>query len=90
MENIQRKETFVDGVNQIHYLGNMIRFDFVSLTPKDEQNKKTDIQLIERVVMTPQSFINMFSSMQQLVDKLVQNGVLGASPQQKAQDKKKE
>ena len=36
MENIQRKETFVDGVNQIHYLGNMIRFDFVSLTYWDK------------------------------------------------------
>lgn len=83
MNNLSHKEIFVDGVNQIHYLGNMIRFDFVSLNPRQGQENKTDVQLVERVTMTPQAFLNMFGSMQQLVDKLVQNGVLGKHEQNK-------
>ena len=79
----KRNERYVDGIGKIHYLGNMIRFDFISLDHSDDQNNQTTSDLVERIVMTPQAFINMFSSMQNLVDQLVKNGVFGEQPNKK-------
>ena len=35
-----------------------------------------DTEVIQRVIMPPQGFLSTFSSMQQLIDKLVEAGVL--------------
>lgn len=70
------EEKFTDGISQIHYLGNMVRIDFVSLQPTNDEKKTNQIN-VSRMIMTPQAFLNMFSSMQQLVDGLVEKGVFG-------------
>lgn len=72
MEN--RKEIFVDGIGQIHFTGGMVRFDFVTLQPKEGENPVPEVA--QRVIMPPQGFLNAFGSMQQLIDKLVEAGVL--------------
>ena len=78
MENNNfRKELYVDGVNRIHYLGNMIRFDFVSLDYDETNETGGKADVVQRVIMTPQTFIGLFSSMQQLMDQLVEKGVVG-------------
>ena len=70
-----RKEIFVDGIGQIHFTGGMVRFDFVSVQPK-EGSDKVETQVVQRIIMPPQGFLNMFGSMQQLIDKLVEAGVV--------------
>ena len=70
-----KKEIFADGIGQIHFAGNMIRFDFVSLQPQEEG--KTPLpEATTRIIMPPQGFLAAFNSMQQLIDKLVEAGVL--------------
>ena len=78
-----RKEIFADGVGQIHFAGGMVRYDFVTLQP--EENGQAPVpQSNVRVIMPPQGFLAAFNSMQQLIDKLVEAGVLqkNETPQQ--------
>ena len=84
-----KKEIFADGVGQVHFAGNMVRFDFVTLQP--EENGKAPVpQSNIRVIMPPQGFLAAFNSMQQLIDRLVEAGVLQKNePAPAAESKKK-
>lgn len=70
---MKNKEIYADGIGQIHFAGSMVRYDFVSIEPTE--NEPT-FQAIERVIMPPQGFLNMFNSMQELIDKLLEAGIL--------------
>ena len=70
-----KKEIFADGIGQIHFAGGMVRFDFVTLQPEADGKAPTPASNI-RLIMPPQGFLNAFNSMQQLIDKLVEAGVL--------------
>ena len=79
-----KKEIYADGVGQIHFAGNMVRFDFVTLQP--EENGQAPVpQSNVRVIMPPNGFLNAFTSMQQLIEKLVEAGVLQKNEQQPQQ-----
>lgn len=71
----EKKEIFADGIGQIHFAGNMVRFDFVTLQP-EEDGKAPVPQSRLRIIMPPQGFLGVFNSMQQLLDKLVDAGIL--------------
>ena len=73
MEN--KKEIFADGIGQIHFVGGMVRFDYVTLQP-GEDGAAPATQSNVRVIMPPQGFLAAFDSMQQLINKLVEAGVL--------------
>ena len=70
-----KKEIYADGVGQIHFAGGMVRYDFVTLQPA-EDGKAPEAQSNVRVIMPPQGFLAAFNSMQQLIDKLLEAGVL--------------
>ena len=71
----EKKEIFADGIGPIHFAGGMVRFDFVTLQP--EENGKAPVpQSSIRIIMPPQGFLGAFNSMQQLIDRLVQAGVV--------------
>ncbi len=70
-----KKEIFADGIGQIHFAGGMVRFDFVTLQPETEGKAPTPEANL-RIIMPPQGFLAAFNSMQQLIDKLVEAGVL--------------
>ena len=72
---MSKKEIFADGIGQIHFAGGMVRFDFVTLQP-EEDGKAPVQQSNVRVIMPPQGFLGTFNSMQQLIDKLLEAGVL--------------
>lgn len=72
---MEKKEIFADGIGQIHFAGGMTRFDFVTLQPEADGQMPTPV-VNERIIMPPQGFLGAFNSMQQLIDKLVQAGVL--------------
>ena len=73
MEN--KKEIFADGIGQIHFAGGMVRFDFVTLQPGEDGAAPTPV-VNARIILQPQGFLGAFNSMQQLIDKLVEAGVL--------------
>jgi hypothetical protein len=70
-----KKEIYADGIGQIHFVGGMVRYDFVSLQP-EEEGKAPSAKSNLRIVMPPQGFLAAFNSMQQLIDKLLEAGVL--------------
>ncbi|MBP5671875.1 MAG: hypothetical protein K5787_03575 [Lentisphaeria bacterium] len=70
-----KKEIFADGFGQIHFAGNMVRFDLISLQPQ-EGGKPPVPESHTRLIMPPQGFLAAFNSMQQLIDKLIAAGVL--------------
>ncbi len=72
---LDKKEIFADGIGQIHFAGNMVRFDFVTLQPEAD-GKEPIPQSNVRIIMPPQGFLSAFNSMQQLIDKLLEAGVL--------------
>lgn len=71
----EKKEIFADGIGQIHFAGGMVRFDFVTLQPEADGKAPTPV-VNERIIMPPQGFLGAFNSMQQLIDKLLEAGVL--------------
>ena len=70
-----KKEIFADGIGQVHFAGGMVRFDFVTLQPAEEGKAPVPESNL-RIIMPPQGFLGAFNSMQQLIDKLVEAGVL--------------
>lgn len=70
-----KKEIFADGIGQIHFAGGMVRFDFANLQP-EEDGKAPESESSVRIIMPPQGFLGAFNSMQQLIDKLLEAGVL--------------
>ena len=75
MNGNEKKEIFADGIGQIHFAGGMVRFDFVTLQPEADGKAPIPSSNI-RIIMPPQGFLSAFNSMQQLIDKLVDAGVL--------------
>lgn len=75
-----KKEIFADGIGQIHFAGGMVRFDFVTLQPT-ENNQAPTPEANVRIIMPPQGFLGAFNSMQQLIDKLLEAGVLQKNEQ---------
>ncbi len=71
----ENKEIFADGIGQIHFAGGMVRYDFVTLQPT-EDGKAPEPKSNIRIIMPPQGFLAAFNSMQQLIDKLLEAGVL--------------
>lgn len=70
-----KKEFFADGIGQIHFVGGMIRFDFMTLQPEENGKAPTSASNV-RIIMPSQGFLSAFNSMQQLIDKLVEAGVI--------------
>lgn len=82
-----KKEIYADGIGQIHFAGGMVRFDFVTLQPDPDGKSDPTPLCKERIIMPPQGFLNAFNSMQNLIDKLLEAGVLQKNAA--AADKKK-
>ena len=77
-----KKEIYADGIGQIHFAGGMVRFDFVTLQPEADGAAPVP-EVNERIIMPPQGFLGAFNSMQQLIDKLLEAGVLQKNEQSK-------
>ncbi len=80
------KEVYVDGAGQIHYAGGMIRLDFITIQPNGDNGEVVKPEVKERVIMTPQGFLSVYGTMNQLVNKLVESGVLGKKEDEPAEE----
>ena len=78
-----KKEIFADGIGQIHFAAGMVRFDFVTLQP-EEDGKAPVPQSNIRIIMPPQGFLSAYNSMEQLINKLLEAGILQKNEPAKA------
>lgn len=65
---------YIDGFQQLHFIGGMVRADMFILAPGDGGEARQNPA--GQLVMTPQGFIAALNAMQQLADKLIEAGVL--------------
>ena len=65
---------YIDGVGQVHFINGMIRMDMIVLKPQQEGEAPIP-EGAGQIVMTPQGFLTMLGSMQQLADKLAEAGI---------------
>ena len=78
-----KKEIFADCIGQIHFAAGMVRFDFVTLQP-EEDGKAPVPQSNIRIIMPPQGFLGAYNSMEQLINKLLDAGILQKNENAKA------
>ena len=71
----EKQEIFVDGIGKIHFTGGMIRYDMVTLEPSEDGKEPIPEEKV-RIIMPPNGFLAMFNTMQQLIDQLLEAGVL--------------
>jgi hypothetical protein len=70
-------EIYVDQISNIYVNGTMVRIDFASLNPAlSEQADQPVFEHKLRVVMTLDAFTNGLSMQENIVAKLIENGVL--------------
>lgn len=65
-----KKEIFSDGIGQIHFVGGMVRYDYVTLQPN------SGAESCVRIIMPPHGFLGAYNSMRKMVDKMIEAGVL--------------
>ena len=76
MGNEKILETYVDGVEKIHFLGGLVRLDLGTLQPNPENPEEPKMEFTQRVITTPEGFLRIYNSIQQLADHLLKQGVL--------------
>ncbi len=74
---MEKREFFADGIGEITLVGGMVRMDLVSLVgSQSEEENQPRLEKTHRIVMPPDGFLRSFSSMENLVKKLVDAGVV--------------
>ena len=71
-----KNEKYVDGVEKIHFLGGLVRIDFGTLQPNEADPEKPSLEFSERLITTPEGFLRIYNSIQQLAEHLLKQGIL--------------
>ena len=74
-------EIFADGVSEVNIASGLARINFVSLsgTLKDDKGNPQR-ELRQRVVITPQGVLELFGALQQVIERLVEAGLIQRRP----------
>lgn len=67
-------EMFADGIGRVDFSGGLVRIELVSLEPAEEGTGRLEVR--QRVVMPVDGFLKSLTTMGELVNKLVEAGVL--------------
>ena len=69
-----KQQHYIDGFQQVHFVGGMIRIDTFVLAPRP--NAEPEMEASGQLIMTPQAFVGALDAMQQLAARLAEAGVL--------------
>lgn len=74
--------TFADTVLNIAITGNLVRLDLGTVTPVQTQDGKQELRATptQQVVMPMEGFVRAFGMQEQVIKKLIADGVLKAQP----------
>ncbi|WP_371379078.1 hypothetical protein [Sporomusa aerivorans] len=71
------KEIFADGISAIHVTGNLVRIDFLTVQPQlKSDNGQPVVEINQRLIMPLEGFIQSLSIQQDIVQKLINTGVI--------------
>jgi len=79
--------TFADTILNIALTGNLVRLDLGTITPSQTQDGKQELRATptQQVVMPLEGFVRAFGMQENVIKKLIADGVLKAQPQDSAQ-----
>ena len=66
--------TFIDGVDQAHFIGGVVRLDTFVL--EGQQDAAPVQKEGSQLVLTPQGFLSLLGAMQHMAEKLAEAGIL--------------
>ena len=71
------QEIFADGINSIHVTGNLVRLDLLTLQPHlKSENGQPVVEINKRLIIPLEGFVQALAMQQDVVQKLIQAGVL--------------
>lgn len=71
------QDIFIDGFSNIHVTGNLVRIDMVSLQPQlKNENGQPVFSTTQRIVMPLDGFLQSMNLQQNIIQQLIQAGVL--------------
>lgn len=74
-------EIYADGIGEISLSNGVIRIDLISLSPVQKDSKDPPLREVrQRVIMSPQGFIEAFGTMENVMKKLVDMGAIVKRP----------
>ena len=86
---MERKRTFIDGMESVSLTDGMIRMELYNIVIGRNRNSgENPHEVCEELIMTPQSFIKVFSTMENLVQKLEEAGIITKNAAKKASEEK--
>lgn len=85
------EEVYADGISEITLTGNVVRIDFVSLSPTErDANNKPKAVFRQRIVMPAEGFANSAELMKNVLRGLIESGAVKIQQASaSASDKKK-
>ena len=69
-------QLFVDGLGAIVGQGPMVRIDLNQITALPKDTQKAQLEVFSRLVMSVETFINMYESMGQVVSQMESKGII--------------
>ena len=89
MESINVEEVYIDGIGSITFIGGVIRADLVRYSPDKKDNKGNPVlEAKERLIISPQGFLQTANAINNLMQKMIDAGVLTQKEGTEATDKK--
>lgn len=87
---MERKRTFIDGMESVSLTDGMIRMELYNILISKNRNSQepNPHEICEELIMTPQSFIKLFSTMENLVQKLEEAGIITRNETNQASEEK--
>jgi hypothetical protein len=80
-------EVYSDGVSEIVVTGSIIRIDFMSLAPREQDAEGRAAQVHRsRIIMPAEAFANSVQLMRKVLNELIENGAV--RPTEPAEDEK--
>ena len=73
-------ELYADGIGGISLTEGLVRIELVSLLPNAVEPNRPTPDVRQRLLMTPQGFLQAFAAMQDLLGKLEEAGVVRRTP----------
>ena len=71
-----KNNIYIDGFLQVNFIGGMVRISSYILLPADNNEEEPKQEENAQLIMSPQAFVDAFSAMQQLAEKLSEAGIL--------------
>ena len=85
---MERKRTFIDGMETVSLTDGMIRMELYNvLVSRKSSSEPNQHEICEELIMTPQSFMKIFSTMENLVQKLEEAGIISRKETAQAPEK---